>query len=75
MDAERLICTLADRLPGVEEEKVGNTPAKVECKAVHDKLTARETEVKVHTLGDRPSELRGIETLDKLCDTVGEKKF
>ena len=30
--AETLIYTLADRLPVVEEEKVGNTQAKVECK-------------------------------------------
>ena len=70
MDAERLIYTLADRLPVVEEEKVGNTSAKVECKAVHDTLAARQTEVKVHTLDDTLSELKGIETLDKL--TLGD---
>ena len=45
VNTERLIYTLAYRLPVVEKEKVGNTPAKVECKAVVDTLAAGETEV------------------------------
>ena len=35
---------LIDRLP-VDEKKVGNMSANVECKAVLDTLGARETEV------------------------------
>ena len=50
VDAERLIYTLADRLPDVEEEKGGSTLAKVECKAVLDTLAAGETEVKAQHL-------------------------
>lgn len=33
VDAKTLMYALTDRLPVVEEEKVGNMPAKVECKA------------------------------------------
>ena len=50
VDAETLIYALTDRLPLVEEEKVGNMPGKVECRAVLNTLAARETDVKVHTL-------------------------
>ena len=71
VDAERLIYALADKLRVVEEEKFCNTLAKVKCKAVLDTLPVRETDVLVHILGDTPSELKGIETLDKLSDTVG----
>ena len=63
VDAETLIYTLADRLPVVEEDKVGNTPAKVESKAVLDTLAAKEIEVKVHTLGDTLSKLKGTKRL------------
>ena len=59
----------------VEDEKVGNISAKVECKAVLDTLAARETEVKVHILGNTVSELKGIETLDTLSDTVAENEI
>ena len=48
--------------------------AKVKCKAVLDTLAARETEVKVDTLGNTVSELKGIETLDTLSDTVAENE-
>ena len=51
MDTKTLIHELADRQPVVEEEKVGSTPAKMDCQAVLDTLAAREKEVKVHTLG------------------------
>ena len=51
-------------------QKVGNTSAKVRNKAALDTLAARETEVKVHILGNTVSELKGIETLDTLSDTV-----
>ena len=47
---ETIIYALADKLLVVEDEKVGNISAKVECKAVLDTLAARETEVKVHIL-------------------------
>jgi len=50
-------------------------PAKVESKAVLDKLADRETEVKVHTLGDTLSEQKGMETLHTLKDTVAENEF
>ena len=50
MDDETIIYALADKLLVVEDEKVGNISAKVECKAVLDILAARETEVKVHIL-------------------------
>ena len=46
VDAETLIYTLTDRLPVVEEEKVGIMPAKVECKAVLKALAAREKKLK-----------------------------
>jgi len=72
--AKKLIYAPTDRLPVVEEEKVGNMPAKVECKAVLDKLADRETEVKVHTLGDTLSELKGVETLHTLKDTVAKNE-
>ena len=57
MDDETIIYALADKLLVVEDEKVGNISAKVECKAVLDTLAARETEVKVHILEatQRPS--------------------
>ena len=48
--------------------------ANVKCKAVLDTLAARETEVKVHTLGNTVSELKGIETLNTLSDTVAENE-
>ena len=66
VDAETLIYALTDRLPVVEKEKVGNTPAKVECKAVLDELSDREKKVKVHTL----SELKGMEMLDTFNDKI-----
>ena len=47
VDAKTLIYALADRLPLVEEEKVDNMPANVECKAVLKTLAAKEKEVKV----------------------------
>ena len=72
MDGETLIYALADRLPVVEDEKVDNTSAKVEYKAVLGTLAAGETDVKVHTLGNTVYELKGIETLDTLSDTVAE---
>ena len=51
VDPEILIYALFDKLP-VDEKKAGNMSVKVECKGVLDTLAARETEVKVHTLGD-----------------------
>ena len=66
VDDETLIYALTDRLPVVEKEKVGNTPAKVECKAVLDELSDREKKVKVHTL----SELKGMEMLDTFNDKI-----
>ena len=72
---ETIIYALADKLLVVEDEKVGNISAKVECKAVLDTLAARETEVKVHILGNTVSELKGIETLDTLSDTVAENEI
>ena len=73
VDAETLIYTLADRLPVVEEDKVGNTPAK-ESKAVLDTLAAKETEVKIHTRGDTLSKLKNIETFDTLSHPVAENE-
>lgn len=58
----------------MEEEEVGNTTAKVDCKAMLDTLAAREKEVEVHTLGDRVSEIRGIKMLDTLSDRVAVNK-
>ena len=58
VDAETLVYEVTDGLPVVEEEKVCNMPAKVECKAVLDTLAARETEVKVHTPCDKLSEVK-----------------
>ena len=75
MDAETLVYALTDRLPVMKEEKVGNMSAKVECKAVLDKLAAREKEVKVHTLGDTLSVLKGLQTLHTLSDTGAENQF
>ena len=75
VDAKTLIYALTDRLPVVEEAKVGNTPAKVESKAVLDALAAREKAVNGHRLGDPLSKLKGIETLDTLCDTVAENEL
>ena len=46
----------------------------MKCKAVLDTLAAREREVKVHTLGKTVSELKGIETLNTLSDTVAENE-
>ena len=77
VDGQTLCYTLAevdDREQVVDDEKVGETSAKVECKAVLDKMAARKTEVKVHTLVNTVSELRGIETLDTLSDTVAENE-
>ena len=39
-----------------------------------DILAARETEVKVHTLVNTVSELKGIKTLDTFRDTVAKKE-
>ena len=47
---------------------------KVKCKAVLHTLAAREREVKVHTLGNTVSELKGIETLNTFSDTVAENE-
>ena len=49
--------------------------AKVKCKAVLDTLAARETEVRVHILGNTVYELKSIETLDTLSDTVAENEI
>ena len=49
--------------------------AKVKCKAVLDTLAARETDVKVHTLGNTVYVLKSIETLDTLSDTVAENEI
>ena len=69
-----LIYALAHRLSVVEEEKVGYMPAKVECKAVVDTLAARETEVKVRTLGNTLSELKSMKMLETLSKTVAINK-
>ena len=66
LDAETLLYALAHRLSVVEEEKVGNTPAKVECKAVVETLAARETEVKVEALGDTLSELTDMVAINEV---------
>ena len=58
----------------VEDEKVSKTSAKMLCKAVLDTLAARETEVKAHTPVNTVSDLKGIETLDTLSDTVAENE-
>ena len=58
----------------MEEEIVGNTPTKVEFKAVLDTLAATETDIKVHTLGDTLSELNGMETFHTLSYTVAENE-
>ena len=50
----------------MKEEKVGNVSVKVECKAVLNTLAARETEDKVHTLGNTLSELKHLEKLHTL---------
>ena len=39
-----------------------------------DILAAREAEVKVHTLGNTVSELKGIKTLDTFRDTVAKEE-
>ena len=75
VDAETLIYALTDRLPVLEEYKVGNMPVKVECKAVLNTLAARETEVKVHTFGNTLSEPKGMETLQILNNTVAENEI
>ena len=49
--------------------------AKVKCKAVLDTLAARETDVKVHTLGNTVYGHKSIETLDTLSDTVAENEI
>ena len=59
-------------MPVVEEENVGNTLAEVECKAVLETLAAKETEVKVHTLGDTLPELKVMQRLHPLNDTIAE---
>ena len=59
-------------MPVVEEENVGNTLAEVECKAVLETLAAKETEVKVHTLGDTLPELKDMQRLHAVNDTVAE---
>lgn len=66
VDAETLVYALTDRLSAMKEEKVGNVSAKVECKAVLNTLAARETEDKVHTLGNTLSELKHLEKLHTL---------
>ena len=53
VDTETLIYALTDRLRVVEEENVGNKPAKLECKAMLDTLAAIETEVKSTHLATR----------------------
>ena len=70
MYAERLIYTLAERLLVVEKEKIGKTPAKVECKAMLNTLAAREKKIKVRTLVDTLFELKCMKMLDTLSDTV-----
>ena len=47
----------------------------MKCKAVLDTLAARETDVKVHTLGNTVYGLKSIETLDTLSDTVAENEI
>ena len=56
----------------VEKNKVGNLPAKEECKAVLDTPADRKSEVEVHSLGDTLSELKGMQTLHTLTVTVAE---
>ena len=67
-----LVYALAEKLPVVEEGNVGNTLAEVECKAVLETLAAKETEVKVHTLGDTLPELKDMQRLHAVNDTVAE---
>ena len=73
VDPEILIYALFDRLP-VDEKKVGNMSVKVERKGVLDTLAARETEVKVHTLGDTLVRAKGNRMLNTLSDTVADKE-
>ena len=42
----------------------------MECKAGLDTLVARETEVKIHILGDPLFELKGMKTIHTLKDAV-----
>ena len=61
VEAEALIYTLAGRLQVVEEDKVGNTPAKLEWKAVQtfDTLSDTVAENEVDSLGDTQMEVNG----------------
>ena len=70
VEADRLIYALTDGPLMVEEINVGNMPTKVEWKALLDTLADRETDVKVHTHGNTLSELKSLETLHTLKDTV-----
>ena len=74
VDAKTLIYALADRLPLVEEEKVDNMPANVECKALLKTLAAKEKELKVQLLGDALFELKGMKTLNALTETVAQNE-
>ena len=70
VEADRLIYALTDRPLMVEEINIGNMPTKVECKALLDTLADRDIDVKVHTLVNTLSELKSLETLHTLKDTV-----
>ena len=61
-----LVYALSKKLP------VGKTLAEVECKAVLETPAAKETEVKVHTLGDTLPELKDMQRLHAVNDTVAE---
>ena len=68
MDAERLIYSLTNRLVLVKEDKVRHMPTKVECKALLDTLADKETEVKVHTLGEYTLGDTQVEVYTKALD-------
>ena len=65
VNARKLIYTLTNGLLLVEEDKVGNMPVKVERKAVLDTMADRETEVKVHTLGEHTLPGRQVKVYTK----------
>ena len=63
-----LVYALSKKLPA------GKTLAEVECKAVLETPAAKETEVKVHTLGDTLPELKVMQRLHSLNDTIAENE-
>ena len=68
VDAKRLIYSLTNRLLLVKEDKVRHMPTKVECKALLDTLADKETEVKVHTLGEHTLGDTQVEVYTKALD-------